>query len=212
MQIAPDAPASTPTEETLFGTSDIRRKPEYSLLRDRVMKAQNSPDDFQTPPVALNPLIPYLCPLWTIWEPAAGKGNLVRALCGKGFDVEGSDIRTGQDFLTWKPEYFDCIITNPPFSLKDDFLERAYDLGVPFAFLLPLTTFEGKRRQKLFAKHGLEVIFLDKRIHFETPSGKQGGSWFSTAWFTHGLEIGRQITFAKLNPAASSRLNGRLEL
>ena len=41
-----------------------------------------------------------------------------------------------------KPVQFDCIITNPPFSLKQEFLQRCYELGKPFALLLPLTTFE----------------------------------------------------------------------
>jgi len=165
----------------------------------RVPLAKNRPDDFQTPPIALEPLYPYLKGGWTIWECAAGKGNLVRALAqGNGFDVIATDILTGQDFLTHEPENYDCVITNPPYSLKQQFLERAYNLGKPFAFLLPLTTFETKKRQDLFKKYGLEVIFLDKRINFETPSGKGSGSWFATAWFTNGLNIGQQLVFAEL--------------
>ena len=116
----------------------------------------------------------------------------------KGYFTIGTDILSGHDFLTWKPEKFDCIITNPPFSLKQQFLQRAYDLGKPFAFLLPLTTFETTKRQQLFDKYGLEVILFDKRINFETPSGKGSSSWFATAWFTNGLKIGKQLTFYKL--------------
>lgn len=156
---------------------------------------QGSSNDFQTPPRALRPLIPFLKKDWTIWECAAGKGNLVQGLKDEGFEVVGTDKEF--NFLLDKPAVFDCIITNPPFSLKDDFLQRAYSLDIPFAFLLPLTTFEGKIRQALFQMYGLEVIFFDKRINFETPSGKQGGSWFMTAWFTHGLNIGKEMTFVK---------------
>jgi len=82
----------------------------------------------------------------------------------------------------------DCIITNPPFKFKQQFLEKCYELGKPFALLLPLTTFETKKRQNLFKKHGLEVIFFDKRINFETPNNVvKSSAWFATAWFTHGL-------------------------
>lgn len=158
----------------------------------------NYQNDFQTPAEALKPLLPYLNKEWVIWECAEGKGNLTKALREEGFSVIGTDILSSKDFLIWQPEKFDCIITNPPYSLKQKFLQRAYSLHKPFAFLLPLTTFETAKRQKLFKRYGLEVIFLDKRINFETPSGKGSGAWFAVAWFTNGLNIGKQLTFASV--------------
>ena len=169
---------------------------------------QGSPDDFQTPPQALEPLYPYLKEDWTIWEPACGSGYLADKLEDKGFEVIGTDKyydeegRLAFDFLTDKPVQFDCIITNPPFSLKQQFLERCYQLDVPFALLLPLTTFETAKRQRLFKENGVEVIFFDKRINFETPNKvEKSSAWFATAWFTYGLEIGKEMTFEKLNVA-----------
>ena len=159
---------------------------------------QGNSNDFQTPPEAILPLLPYLNKNWSIWECAYGKGNLIEAFIDKGFEVIGTDILGNYDFLINKPEFFDCIITNPPFSLKQEFLERCYNLGKPFALLLPLTTFETAKRQELFKKYGLEVIFFDKRINFETPSGKGSGSWFATAWFTWGLNIGKELNFVEL--------------
>ena len=47
-------------------------------------------------------------------------------------------------------------------------------------------------------------LFEIKRLNgagdarFETPSGNGKGSWFATAWFTWGLNIGQQLTFVKL--------------
>lgn len=159
---------------------------------------QGNSNDFQTPPEALKPLYPYLKEDWTIWECASGKGNLVNKLTDRGYEVIGTDVLTGQDFLTYKPKHFDCIVTNPPFSIKQQFLERAYELQKPFAFLLPLTTFESAKRQVLFKIYGLQVIFFDKRINFETPSGKGSGSWFATAWFTNGLNLPKDFTFVSL--------------
>jgi hypothetical protein len=160
---------------------------------------QGAPDDFQTPPEALTPLYPYIQGM-KVWECAQGKGYIVRELKSRGFDVIGSDILTGQDFRMWEPnESYDCIVTNPPYKYKQEFLERAYMIGKPFAFLLPLTTFETGARQKLFSKYGLEVIFFDRRVNFETPNQvEKSSSWFATAWFTNGLNIGKQLTFAKL--------------
>jgi hypothetical protein len=159
---------------------------------------QGMSNDFQTPPEALSPLLSYLKNDWVVWECAEGRGNLSNALRRFGYQVIGSDILTGQDFLQWQPDEFDCIVTNPPFSIKQKFLERCYQLGKPFALLLPLTTFETEKRQRLFKKYGLEVIFLPNRINFETPSGKGSGAWFATAWFTNWLDIGKELTFSEI--------------
>jgi len=156
----------------------------------------SSPDDFQTPAFALDPLYPHLRPGWTIWEPACGQGLLVKALESKNYKVIGSDILTGKDFLRSNGVECDCIITNPPYSLKEDFLIRCYALEKPFALLLPITSLEGQDRQRLFDENGVEILLFDKRINFVTPEGmKASGSWFATAWFTWGLNIGRQLTF-----------------
>lgn len=76
-------------------------------------------DDFQTPPEVLDYLVLFLKKDWLIWECAMGKGNLVKALREKGFNVIGTDILHGYDFLRWTPERFDCIVTNPSYSLKN---------------------------------------------------------------------------------------------
>jgi hypothetical protein len=174
---------------------------ETETKKPKSMK-QGSPDDFQTPKEALLPLIPFIKKEWTIWECAEGKGNLVQGLKEFGFNVIGSDILTGSDFLGFNQEKYDCIITNPPFSIKQEFIERCYQLKKPFALLLPLTTFETWKRQKLFRENGVQVIFFDKRIKFETPTGKSGkhsSPWFATAWFTWGLNLPKDMMFVKLN-------------
>lgn len=160
--------------------------------------SRGAPDDFQTPGEALWPLIQYLKKDWVIWEPAAGKGKLVDELWRHGYKVIASDILDGHDFLTYQPEeHWDCLLTNPPFSLKQEFLERCYALKKPFALLLPLTTFETPKRQKLFRDNGVQVIFFDKRINFTTPSGKGGGAWFAVAWFGFGLNLPKELNFVE---------------
>ena len=163
-----------------------------------------SPDDFQTPPEALAPLIPYLRPEWTVWECAMGRGNLVRELNSRGFHVIGSDRE--RDFLACRPpRSFDCIITNPPYSLKDEFLSRCYQLQKPFGLLLPLTALEGKKRQKFFKERGVEILLFNRRINFETPSGQGKGSWFATAWFTWGLNLPGELVFVELAKRSDER-------
>jgi hypothetical protein len=152
-------------------------------------------DDYQTPASALIPLLPYLKKQWVIWECAEGEGYLSKALRERGFQVIATDIHKGQDFLKFQPEDFDVIVTNPPYSLKDEFLERAYELGKPFAFLLPLTTLEGRMRQSLFSLHGISLLIPERRTNFITPDGKGSGSWFLTAWFAWQL-LDKELVFS----------------
>lgn len=153
-------------------------------------------DDFQTPKYAIVPLLPFLNRDWIIWECACGKGNLVEALEEGGFKVIGTDILDGFDFLRWEPEKFDCIVTNPPYSLRYQFIKRAYELGKPWAMLMTLTTLEGKR-QELFRKYGIELLLLNKRVNFETPSGRGSSAWFPVAWFCWKL-LPKQIMFGEV--------------
>lgn len=164
-------------------------------------KQHGAPHDFQTPDYALRPLLPYLKPKWTIWECASGKGYLADALEHCGFPVIRSDILDGKDFFTWRPEHFDCIVTNPPYDLcstgsghKAEWIERTYLLGKPFALLLKLEHLSTWGRLKWFMS-GLQIILFAGRIHFETPSGVGSGSWFEAAWFTNGLGLPSDIVF-----------------
>lgn len=157
-------------------------------------------DRCQTPFYALDPLLPYLRRNWLIWEPAAGDGQIVEKLSQSGFTVFGTDILTGSNFFTDAPEKWDCQVTNPPYSVKYDWLNRSYQLGKPFALLLPLETLGAVSGQRLFNKFGVEIILLDKRINFKMPEkGYTGnGAQFPTAWFTFGLGIGQELTFANV--------------
>ena len=152
-------------------------------------------DEIYTPEYALNPLLPYIKKFKVVWECAWGEGALATHLRKKGFEVRGSNVVNFFD--DWHLVY-DCIVTNPPYSKKDEFLKRAYELGKPFAFLMPLTTLEGIKRGALFKKYGLQLIIPNRRINFITPNGGSS-SWFATAWFTWGLNLPKDIMFVELN-------------
>lgn len=177
-----------------------RQKPKTNRAGDQYVP--QGFDACQTPPYAIDPLLPYLDEGWTIWEPACGEGLLVEALYDSSFKtVVGTDLLTGRNFFDYEPDNWDCLVTNPPYSIKYDWLERCYSLGKPFALLLPVETLGAKTAQVFFRENGLEVIFLDQRINFKMPNIGWDGSaaQFPVAWFTWGLEIGQQMTFAQVN-------------
>jgi hypothetical protein len=144
----------------------------------------NAFDRCQTPAYALDPLLPYLCPSWAIWESAAGAGRLARALTPHVREMVESDILDGRNFFTYQPPHFDSIITNPPYSIKFAWLERCYQLGRPFALLLPVETIGAKAAQRLMERYGAELLLLDKRVNFAMPvKGENGkGAQFPVLW------------------------------
>jgi hypothetical protein len=174
------------------------KSPTASSKKPKLLAAGH-PDNFQTPASALDCLVPHInmTHLWRVWEPACGKGNLVKGLEAKGFVVYGSDILTGHDFLTTERHgTYDIIISNPPFSIKEKFLARCYELGKPFALLMPITTFDSHERRKLFHRHGIQLILPDGRINFETPNRKGSSAWFYCNWWCWGLNLPYQLNFA----------------
>lgn len=158
-------------------------------------------DRCQTPPYALAPLIPYLKKDWLIWESACGDGLLVYELKRQGFQVGGTDILSGHNFFNVRLKDFGCIVTNPPYSIKFQWLAQCYWLGQPFALLLPVETLGAQKAQTLFKQFGMELILLNRRVHFKMPHiGWVGSSaQFPVAWFTWQLNIGNELTYAELN-------------
>ncbi len=164
-------------------------KTEYSK-REKFDK----PDECYTPEYAINPLLPYLEKDMVIWDCAFGTGRLAEHFNKHGFKVVG-DYR---DFITGlEVGGIDIIITNPPYSLKDQFLKRAFEIGKPFAFLLPLTTLEGIKRSEMFRDKNIQMLIPNRRINFEIPSGKKS-AWFATAWFCWKMNLPNQLNFVEI--------------
>jgi hypothetical protein len=164
------------------------------ILMSKILVAQTTAkhDEAYTPKYAINPLLPFLKKEWVIWECAEGTGELKKHFEEKGFSVVG-----GNDFFNQIFPNTNIIITNPPYSLKEEFIERAYFLKKPFAFLLPLTALEGIKRGALYQKHGIQLIIPNRRINFMIPSGKKS-AWFQTAWFCYGLNLPKDLNFVEL--------------
>lgn len=166
-------------------------------------------DNFYTPAYAVLPILELLGTIVNpsrIWEPFVGAGGIAQVLFDTGrYSVWGTDIDgntfgspswTGDFFRA--PEYFiedtDCIISNPPYSISDDILERLFHIGKPFALLMPVSRLHGVRRQKLYRRYGTPgFIAFDNRVNFKEKSFKDGkesaGAWQYTGWFCWNMGL-----------------------
>lgn len=123
----------------------------------------------------------------TVYDPAVGSGTIPQVFKDRGHATLASDtvdrgypLDWQTDFLHLKVgQYFDIytradnIITNPPFSLAEEFAKRAITLaGSKVALLVSLTFLESQRRQPFFEQsHPRRVWVCSRR-----PSMPPGGS------------------------------------
>ena len=152
-------------------------------------------DEIYTPECAIIPLLKYLPKNIRIWECTDyGESNITKVLHENGYNVI-STHKDNFDFLIDQPLFdFDMIITNPPYSLKDEFIEKCYQYKKPFALLLPITALEGIKRGGLYRKHGVEVLVFDKRINFMK---NKKSNWFNTSWFCYKV-LPQQLIFERI--------------
>jgi len=102
-----------------------------------------------------------------------------------GLTVIGTDIETGTDYLTASLPESDVswIITNPPFSIADGFIERSYEHCLPFALLLKTQFWHARKRYDMFAKNRPAYILpLTWRPDFMFKQRGKGSPLMDVTW------------------------------
>lgn len=129
-------------------------------------KTDKASDEYYTPTEAVIPIIKYIPKDAVVWCPFDTKDSrYVQEIKKAGHKVIYTHIDNGENFFFYEPEdNYDVIISNPPFSCKDDVLKRLCELGKPFAMLLPLPTLQGQSRFDYLID--TEVLIFDRRINF----------------------------------------------
>lgn len=156
-------------------------------------------DYYATSPIATRMLLEKEKFSPNIWECASGGDHIVKVLKEAGYNVWATDIvdRTGHteilDFLTSDVKFNGDIITNPPYSMAQTFVEKALDSvtdGHKVAMYLRLLFLEGKKRQQLFRQRNLKTVYVAAARMGCGANGKffdqereyEGGS-VAFAWF-----------------------------
>ena len=131
-------------------------------------------DEYFTPAYAVYPIMRRLRPGSVIWCPFDTKeSEYVRVFSRNDFHVIHGHIRTGQDFFQVDTPDCDYIISNPPYSLKNQVFERLYAIGKPFAMLINFQgIFDTQKRFQMFKKHRVEMLWLSPRVAYMTEQGR----------------------------------------
>lgn len=169
------------------GNADAARSRIAVRKADHTTKGREQDDFYATDPVAMQKLLDGCSPElkdifcindFTAWECACGNGNLAECLKQNGWKVIASDLKdrgygiTGIDFLN--PEYESTlqhiIITNPPYSLATEFVERAMQIlpeGGVYIALMNVSYLASKGRYERLYKHGIlrEIYVFSSRVN-----------------------------------------------
>ena len=131
-------------------------------------KTDKASDEVYTPAYAVKPIIKYIPKDAIVWCPfdleASEYVKLIRA---NGNQVIATHIDTGYNFFDYEPTgHYDVIVSNPPFSIKDDIVRRLYELNKPYAMLLPIPSLQGQKRFPYIKD--CQALIFDKRINYYT--------------------------------------------
>lgn len=115
-------------------------------------------DTVMTPSHIAKAIIEHYKPTGFCLEPCRGTGNIYNLLPSP---KDWYEITEGKDFLECKQKV-DWIITNPPYSIYDFFLEKCFDVADNVVLLVPIAkAFKSLRIENLVDSFGgLKEIWL----------------------------------------------------
>ncbi len=172
-----------------------------SAVMQQRSEPHDSLDDFPTPPWATRALLARLLPFGpvpkTCREPAANRGHMVRPLAEMFRSVKASDIFdygagfSQADYLFGPdPEPVDWTITNPPFRLAEQFIDRARRTSrIGVAVIVRTAFLEGQARyDSLFSKTppALVLQFAERVVMHKgrlAPKGSTATAYCWLVWY-----------------------------
>ena len=127
-------------------------------------------DEYYSPQNVVDMIVPYVLRggYKTIWCPFDTKDSLyVKTFQKLGYEVNYGHIDTGQDFFDYTEPQGDIVVSNPPFSKRDDVLKHLYELDIPFAIVIGFNgLFDNRKRFELFKANGIQMLVPRGRMRF----------------------------------------------
>jgi hypothetical protein len=149
-------------------------------------------DLYETPACAVEALLRVESIPHFVWEPACGPGAIVRVLRDHGHEVFASDVvdygwgHVVRDFFEYSGE-MQCVLTNPPYQLAEEFVRHALKHSPLVIMLLRLAFLESERRTEILESSGLARVHVFRKrlpmMHRAGWTGPRASSAMPFAWF-----------------------------
>lgn len=135
------------------------------------MKSNKALDELCTPDHVVRTILEYLPEETAVWCPFDTlDSEFVKVIC-EHKPVAYSHISYGQDFFEYEPDHWEVMISKPPFSEVERVIERALELGKPFALLVPTDCLDAEKIEVLTQEHDLEPLNVKKKVKFLDNEG-----------------------------------------
>jgi hypothetical protein len=171
----------------------------------KLMYSEGNNDECYTPVYGVRPILKYIPQNATVWCPFdTEESNFVKFI-SKQNSVVHSHISTGNDFFTYEPEHWDVIVSNPPFTNKRKFFERALSFNKPFALIMTNTWLNDSAPKQLFKNKDLQLLMFDKRMKFITEGRPNDKITFSSSYYCWNF-LPKQIIMEELNVTESESM------
>lgn len=153
--------------------------------------------------------------LYEFWKDNSFEGDILEPACGQGhisetlkemlpnFNIISTDLidrgygQGGVNFLTHDyKRTFNTVITNPPFSLAKEFIEKGLEIADKYVIMLcKIQLLEGLKRKDMFLNTPLKYVYVHTTRQATWKEGKptdsKGKKWATTmclAWFVWDKE------------------------
>lgn len=125
----------------------------------------------------------------TALEPCAGDYRIADFMMEKGLEVEACEIQEGDDYFDWKEPKVDLILTNPPFSIAQEFIEKALIDAKTVIMLLRLNFLGAQKRNEFWNNNEPDALYiLSKRPSF-TGKGTDSTEYAWYVWQSENKHI-----------------------
>jgi len=131
----------------------------YIYISYIMFNNDNETDNYMTPPYVWDLIIPFIPKEKIIWEAFFGDGESGEYLKSKGFNVIHQDI----DFF--ENDSGEIIVSNIPFSKKQEVFTRLKLLNKPFIVISSAVILSNVWFQKLF-KNEIGIIIPNHRLKY----------------------------------------------
>ena len=156
-------------------------------------------DECYTPDYGVKPILKYIQEGAIVWCPFDTEESEFVKQISKQNKVEYSHISTGHNFFDYEPDKWDIIISNPPFTNKRKYFERALSFNKPFALIMTNTWLNDSAPKQLFKDKDLQLLMFDKRMKFISPDGRDNDKiTFSSSYYCYDI-LPKQIIMEELD-------------
>ena len=164
----------------------------------KLMYSSGNNDECYTPDYGVEPILKYIPEGDIVWCPFDKEDSQFVIQISKQNEVVRSHIDIGQDFFDYEPHAWDIIVSNPPFTNKRKFFERALSFNKPFALIMTNTWLNDSAPKQLFKDRDLQLLMFDKRMKFISPDGRNNDKiTFSSSYYCWNF-LPKQIIMEEL--------------